>query len=251
MVKLDSLLKITFFIVIVSVVTSCVPRKQITYFLAEDTTHLPISKPYEPIIQASDRVRILVNGVDKEASNFFSFSQNDNSSNTPGYLVNAEGLIDIPLIGSIHIAGLTTTQAKDTLKGLLEKYINRPTVIVTLLTFKITMLGQVASPGIYTSDHERLTIIEAIAMAGDLKIDGKRTNIMVIREKGNGKEYGFVNLSSRSIITSPYYNLHANDIIYVEPTLRSRLTALQPYYAVAGMIVGILTLTLLIANYNK
>lgn len=248
MAKLDGLLKVVFFIAIVSLATSCIPRKQFVYFVDEDTTQQPLQKPYEPIIQPNDRMRILVNSVDKESSSFFSFSANDNSANSPGYLVDHSGEIDIPLIGKFHAAGLTTSQAKDTLKGLLEKYINGPTVIVSLLTFKVTILGEIQSPGIYTSDHERLTIIEAIAMAGDLGINAKRENIMVIREKGNGREYGYVDITSKAIITSPYYNLHANDIVYIEPTFRSRLTALQPYYAVLGMIVGIASLIILIAQ---
>jgi polysaccharide biosynthesis/export protein len=251
MIRFQFLLKIIFLFAIISLQFSCVPRKQFVYFCKEDTTMEALQKPYEPIIQASDKVRILVNSVDKETGGFFSFSANDNSSNSPGYLVNAAGYIDIPLIGPFHIAGLTTTQAKDSLKILLEKYINRPTVIVTLLTFKITILGYINGPGIYESDHERLTILEAIAKAGDIKPDGKRVNIMVIREKGNGREYGFVDITSKSIITSPYYNLHANDIIYIEPTFRSRLVALQPYYAVLGMVVGIATLFFVIANYQK
>jgi polysaccharide export outer membrane protein len=110
------------------------------------------------------------------------------------------------------------------------------------------MLGAITAPGIYNTDHEKLTILEAIAMAGDLSPNGKRENIMVVRQKGDGKEYGFVDITSKSIMTSPYYNLHTDDIIYVEPTLRSRLNGLEPYFAVFGIVVGALTLTILLVN---
>src|SRR4051812_10894655 len=127
MPKLDILLKLLFTMAVICLVTSCVPRKQIVYFLAEDSSNTPMLKAAEPIIEANDRVRILVNSLDKEATSFFVFSANDNSSSSPGYLVNSDGNISIPLIGKIHIAGLTPNQTQDTVKMLLEKYINRPT----------------------------------------------------------------------------------------------------------------------------
>ncbi len=248
MIKSENLTRIIFLFLIISALTSCIPRKQVTYFIKEDTTRQAIIPPYEPIIQANDRIQILVTSVDKQASNFFSFSANDNSANAPSYLVNADGIIDIPLVGPFHVAGLTTTQAKDTLKRRFEKYIYSPTVIVTLKTFRITVLGAVNHPGVFESDHERLTITEALALSGDLNVNGKRTNILVVREKGNGKEYGFVDITSRQIITSPYYNLHANDIIYVEPNMRTRLAALQTYFTTLSIIAGVVLLTLLVVK---
>jgi polysaccharide export outer membrane protein len=236
-------LKVIFAFAAISLITSCVPKKQIVYFAKEDTTGRPLPPFYEPVIEAYDKVKILVNSIDKEATSFFSYSSNDNSSNAPGYLVSTTGYIDIPLIGNFHIGGLTTAQAKDSLKLLLEKYLNRPNVLVTLTTFKVIMLGAISN-GIYATDRDKLTIIEAVATAGGIGDNGKKNNVMIIREKGNGREYGYVDLTSKAVLTSPYYYLHNNDIIYVEPTMRSRLNALSSYYALLGVISGMLALVL-------
>ena len=244
MVKLNNLTRIVFLFVVVSFLCSCVTKKEINYFQRADTTQSPLLKPYEPVIQASDRIGILVTSVDKKATNFFTFSLNDNSSNAPSYLVNSEGVVDVPLIGQVHIAGLTTNIAKDTLKKLIERYVNNPTVIVVLKTFRVIVLGAVGSVGILESDHERMTIVEAIARSGDVNFNARRDNIMIIREKGNGKEYGSVDLTSKEIFTSPYYNLHANDIVYVEPGVRTRLAANSVYFSTINIAISFVTLAL-------
>jgi polysaccharide export outer membrane protein len=225
--------------------SSCVPRRQLVYFIKADTTQRPVAAAYEPVIQPNDQVGVLLTSVDKQASSFFSFSSNDNSSTAPTYLVNSDGFIDVPLVGLFHIAGLTSNQAKDSLKTRFEKYINGPTIIVILKTFRVTMLGAVNHAGILESDNERMTIIEAIARSGDLNANARRDNILIVREKGNGREYGTVDITSRDILTSPYYNLHTNDIVYVEPGIRARLALNQIYVVTVSSLLGLATLGLI------
>jgi polysaccharide export outer membrane protein len=245
MIKLNFLLRIVLLASVISSFSSCVSRRKITYFVKEDTTQRPLPTPYEPVIQPNDRIAILVTSVDKKASAFFTFSLNDNSSNSPSYLVNPKGDIDIPLIGKWHVAGYTTSQAKDSIKKLIEGYIIDPTVIVALKTFRVTVLGYVGAVGIQESDNEKMTLTDVIAKAGDIQINGRRDKILVIRERGNGKEYGYVDLTSKEVFTSPYYYLHANDIVYVEPSIRVNIVTTQVYYSAISLAIGFFTLAVL------
>ena len=140
MLKFTNLRGLVILLAIISVLPSCVTRKQISYFQKEDTTGRPMPVAYEPIIQPGDRISILVTSVDKKATAFFTFNLNDNSVTAPSYLVTSKGDVDVPLVGEVYVNGLTTNQAKDTLKVLIEKYVNSPTVVVILKTFRVTML---------------------------------------------------------------------------------------------------------------
>src|SRR6185369_11887264 len=113
-----------------------------------------------------------------------------------------------------HIGGLTSNQARDSLKKLLEGYVVNPSVLVILKSFRVTFLGAAGSK-IIESDNERMSIIEAIAHVGGIPITGQMKKIMIIRDKGDGKEYGYVDITTKEIFTSPYFYLHSDDIIYV------------------------------------
>jgi polysaccharide export outer membrane protein len=140
------------------------------------------------------------------------------------HLIDANGEINLVGLGKIRLAGLSTLQARDTLTARLRKYITDPIVNVRLLNFRFTVLGEVNNSGSYSVEKERLNILEALGMAGDLTIFGNRKNILIIREKEGVREYGYIDLHRRDVFTSPYFYLMQNDIVYVEP-MRSKLAA--------------------------
>jgi polysaccharide export outer membrane protein len=142
-----------------------------------------------------------------------------NSAVSPTYLIDQQGLINIPLLGKVQAAGLSTTQLRDTLsKKLAAQYLNDPIVNVRLLNFKFTVLGEVGHAGSFSITGERINILEALGMAGDVTIYGTREDVLVIREQGGMRSYGHVNLHQRDLFLSPYFYLQQNDLIYIAPT---------------------------------
>jgi polysaccharide export outer membrane protein len=161
----------------------------------------------------------------------------------PGYLVNSEGNVEFPVIGTIHLAGLTRTEAINLLKEKLASYIVNPTISLRILNFRITVLGEVKTPGTFTIPNERVTILEALGIAGDLLITGERHNVLVIRdEDGKRKEYR-IDLTQESIFSSPVFYLQQNDVVYVEPNRAKRNSSVLNA-SNTGVVISSLSLVL-------
>jgi polysaccharide export outer membrane protein len=219
--------------------TSCVSYKTVTYFQADSTdlskgTRLP---SYTPKIIPGDLLSIVIGSLNAEANEIFNVrnvatAASVNYSTTGGgarlqpvgYLVNSEGFTEIPLIGQVKVAGLSTEQAAEEIRTLLNKYLKEPTVAVRNVNFKISVLGEVRNPATFVVPDQHFTITQALSLAGDLTIYGKRQNVMVIREENGIRTYGTIDLTSREVLESPFYYLHKNDVIYVEPT-KSKVTS--------------------------
>jgi len=133
------------------------------------------------------------------------------------YLVDADGNINFPVLGKLKVAGVTTQQLGDQITQQLTTYLVEPIVNVRLTNFKITVMGEVKLPGTYTVPNERITLIEALGLAGDLTIQAKRSPILLIREKNGKREFITVDLTNKALFNSPYYYLAQNDVLYVEP----------------------------------
>ena len=181
-------------------------------------------------------------------------------SSTQYYLVDATGDIDFPILGEIHVAGMTKAQLTDYIaNSIYPKYVTeRPSVDVRLMNFRVTVLGAVRSPGIIQSRNERLNFLEAIAMAGDLDIKGERENIMLIRTNANGsREVHRLNIHDKNLLLSPYFNLQQNDFIYVEPNPSMKQSAWQlnsavgATSAVVGAISSVAALIIGVVNLAK
>jgi polysaccharide export outer membrane protein len=162
-------------------------------------------------------------GMPTAATNGNAAGQNAGASATqsaaPSYLIDQQGLINIPLLGKVQAAGRSTTQLRDTLsKKLAAQYLNDPIVNVRLLNFKFTVLGEVGRAGTYSITGERINILEALGMAGDVTIYGTREDILIIREQGGQRSYGHLNLHQRDLFLSPYFYLQQNDLVYIAPT---------------------------------
>lgn len=145
-----------------------------------------------------------------------------NSAQNLGYLVDVNGFIDYPVIGKLKISGLSLRQVKELLADKLKAYVKEPVVEANIINFRITVLGEVGRQGQIVAPNQKMSIIDAIAAAGDIPISGRKDNVLIIRETEGKREYARVNLNSRTVFGSPYYYLKQNDIVYVEPARMRR-----------------------------
>ena len=213
------------------VLTACGSYKDLAYFQEiVDSGALDSASGQINTIQAGDVLTISVSSSNPELAipyNLFSarsqISSVSNSSakiaanlSAEGYTVNSAGNITFPVLGEIHVAGLTRQEIADVIAAKLEGVMPNPIVTVTLLNFYVTVIGEVARPGTYNFPGDRLTLLEALGFAGDLSVYGNREKIMVIREENGGRHVEVLNLKSKDIFASPYFYLKQNDVVYVE-----------------------------------
>jgi len=208
---------------------ACVTHEELVNF--NDGPEFPNSptamgKIPELKIQPDDILSIRVKTMDPMVSEQFNIvpeNQNMNmaggNASLMGHLVDKDGFIDFPILGQIEVAGMTTAQLRDKIAGRLVEggHLVGPTVIVRFINFRVTVLGEVTGPGSYTMNDERVTVLDALGQAGDISPYGNRTNILLIREYDGEREYVRLNLQDRDVFQSPYFYLHQNDVIYVEP----------------------------------
>ena len=220
-------------------ITSCVSHKDITYLRdMEETQEYPVIQKYEAVIQRDDKLSIVVNSKDPELALAFNIpgtggysigadgtintiagTRIANEKDRPGYLVDINGDIDFPILGKLRVEGLTRNQLTNLIKSKLidQQLLKDPLVLVEFLNFKFSVLGEVGHVGTFNVSGDRITIFEAIAMAGDLKETSKIDRVAIIREYGNKRRIMHLDLRSKDVFLSPGYYLQQNDIIYVEP----------------------------------
>ncbi len=133
------------------------------------------------------------------------------------YLVDETGYIKMPVLGALHVSGMTTSELENALEKKISKDVENPFVRVDLVNFRVNVLGEVLKPGAYDVERERYSVLDALADAGDLTPYGERSNVLIIRENGDVKEFHRINLNSAEALSSPYFYLQQNDVVYVEP----------------------------------
>lgn len=211
-------------IVVVAVSTNCAQRKKLIYFTG-DLQQPCDSCFFNPVFKSGDLLDIKVNSIDAEASLPFNLPDSRSTYNgsytngnpiPTGYLVDEKGYINFPILGEILVANKSREEVTRNLKKQLEAYLSSPTVLIRITNFKVTVLGDVGAPGTFTIPNERVTIIEALGIARDLNITGKRTNIKVIRETNNKRSEYTIDLTKKDFMNSPVYYLEQNDVVYVE-----------------------------------
>ncbi len=203
----------------------CTSSKDILYFQDIDQMHPEkIEAQYEPVIMKDDKLQIIVSGPDKQVVMPYNFtlSTNVNTGYTPTqsiipYLVDSHGDIDMPGLGRIHVEGMRRTDLVNHITEMLisQGLVKDPVVSVAFLNFRVTVLGEVRSPGTYTVSSERVTVLQALGMAGDLLINADRNDILLIRDVDGKQTHYKFDLTSSDILNSPYFYLHQNDVIYV------------------------------------
>lgn len=214
------------------VLGSCGSSKNVTYLQNLDSISLAPSRGlYDAKIMPKDQLMITVSTTDYEASRPFNLTVH-NSLGSAGsissgggslqqYVVDNSGFINFPVVGKIHVEGLSVHETEDLIKSKIQPYLARtenPIVTVRMASYRITVIGEVNKPGVIPVTTERMSILEALAQAGDLSIYGLRDNIALIRTDAAGEKHQVrLNLNDANIINSPYYYVQQDDVIYVEP----------------------------------
>ena len=216
-------------------ILSCTSSKKVAYLYdLKDSTAgnlLNGQSNFENPIQKNDQLWITVGGSNpldlvalNSANGTITGSSINVSESSIGYLVEADGKIQMPYAGRVHVEGLTRLQLEDTLTLIFKDYTKNPVVNVRFLNYSFSILGEVKNAGRFTMSNERTTILEAISMAGDLTEFGMRNNILVVRDVNGKRNYARVDLLSKDLFTSPYYYLKTHDVIYVEPVKAKFIT---------------------------
>lgn len=229
---------------------SCSYNKQLAYFRSTNDTTVTIGQhDFEPVIQTGDILFVGVNSLDPMSSALFNFSTTGTSSapgiqsantlppnTTLGILVSSDGSIELPKIGKISARGKTKEQLRSSLIVALQPYLKEPVVTIRFMNYRVTVLGEVNRPGMLPILNERVSVLEALGLAGDLTMYGNRNNILLIHENNGMKVTKRLTLNDYSIFSSPYYYLQSNDVIYVEPNkakayISSPVAVLLPAFA--------------------
>lgn len=236
---------------------SCASSKKVAYFQnAVDGVVERSEGLYDAKIMPKDILTITVSTTNPEAATPFNLTIS-NTLNATGqmysgsgvlqtYLVDNNGEIEYPVVGKIKVAGLTKNECQELVKSKIKAFLAEdedPIVTVRMSSYRVTIIGEVRSPGVIPVGTEKMSILEALASAGDLTIYGKRDNVMLIREEANGqKTVHRLNLNDANIISSPYYYLQQNDIVYVEPNgVQAKNSAIGSSTTIWFSFVGIVT----------
>ncbi len=209
--------------------SSCSTKKEILYFQdIEKIENFEAIEQFEPKIEVNDVLRIKVSSLNEEVVEPFKMDLENqsgggsggNNAVLNGYLVDAEGNIQFPVLGTVSVKDKTRGELEEHLTTMIRDYVTDAVVQVRIVNFKVTVLGEVGSQGVVQVPDERVSMPELIAMSGGITYNGKRNNILVIRDDNGKKVYGRVDMTSADIFENPYYYLKQNDIVYVEPTYR-------------------------------
>ena len=232
--------------------SSCVSHPELLNFNeGQEFPNAPVNIPNIPAlrIQPDDVLQIRVFTEDMRLATPFNIMAGGNNTNqstgTFGYLVDAAGIIDFPILGRLKMGGLTIPEARELVTTRLLDQLNNPIVNLRLANLKVTVLGEVGRPGTFSLPDEKTTILEAIGLAGDLTIYGNRENILIIREQNGEREFARINLHQRNIFESPYFYLRQNDVIYIEPrkektaSIADRSRQILPWISMVASLTSI------------
>ncbi|MFH2141005.1 MAG: polysaccharide biosynthesis/export family protein [Bacteroidota bacterium] len=245
------------FLLIGFVFLSCTSRKKILYFqnkLGNDSLANFIYQKPVYLLKAGDILYINIASINQEVVNVFNINSTTNASSyysdaslfVNGYSVNDSGFVDIPVIGSVKVDGIRLSEARNLIQKQVDMYLKDATAIVKLLSFKITVLGEVGRPGVYSNYNENITVLEAIGMAGDITDYGDKTDVLVVRPSMDGNEIYRMDLTDINLLTKEGYFLLPNDIVYIEPL---RLKAFRMNTPNISIILSIISTLILIIRF--
>ena len=239
---------------------SCSTKKEIVYFHnIEELEGYENIMDYEPVIEPNDVLRINVSSINEEVVKPFQPNTQGQQAggagggqnlSLTGYLVDPEGDIQFPVLGSVEVAGLKRSEVQQKLQAEIRNFVTDAVVDIRIVNFKVTVLGETGTRRVSVTDG-RITVPELIAEVGDISYNGKRQNILVIREVDGVKSYGRVDLTdAQDVFKNPYYYLKQNDIVYVEPTYRAVKSAgfFTSYQGIISLGTTIISMYLLINN---
>lgn len=249
---------IVYFLLLLLATTSCLTKKEMVYMQNKNlkeqapTQFATTFNTYK--LQPNDVLSVKVLTVDPEMSELFNITNpasvfgvgDPGSMYLSGYSIDNEGNISLPTVGKLRVAGLTTSQTQDQIQQSLSRYINDATVVVKLISFRISVLGDVTRPGNFYIYNERANLLEGLGMAGDLTKGANRENVKLIRQQPNGSEVVLIDLKDPNLIQSPYFQLQPNDVLYVEP-LKKQLK--RDNLVVVSAVLGVISTAALLVNF--
>lgn len=262
------ILKGQFFILLVLLLGSCTSQKRMAYFRevtseSADSINRHFTVNVVPKLKTGDQLLITVTAVDPEAAAPFNLpamtylragtEQVATTQSLQYYEIDEVGDIRFPVIGDIHLAGLTKEEATNLIAEKLQPLLRDPLVTIRYINFNVTVMGEVARPGKYTFSNERVTLLEALGTAGDLTPYGKRNNVLVTRENNGKLEFARINLNDASVFTSPYYYLQQNDVVYVEPNKVRAMSSqnISLYLSMITTLASMATVIVSVTNAAK
>jgi len=256
--------RLFYFLTFLLLITSCTTSKQINYFQNVDDAELkPLKTEYEAVIKKDDRLTIVVSGPDKYVCSPYNLTINEMSTAgtvvssgnpeqaTLGYLVDSKGDIDFPILGKIHVEGMTRNELVNYLTQEIGKDIKEPVVYVSFRNYKITVLGEVRNPGTFTIDSEKINILQALGYAGDLNLTAQRKDILLLREVDGTLTHHRIDLRDKDILESPYFYLQQNDVLYVLPSSTRVATATTATSIWSVVLSSITTIIAIIGIMSK
>jgi polysaccharide export outer membrane protein len=249
--------------ILLSQLSACLNTKQVTYISPIQDTTLSIEEPYqEPLIQKNDILSIQISSLNAEASSVFNTTNTQATSTTGsngystgagGYLVNHEGNVQLPLLGSFKAAGLTKNQLKQTITDSIisKNLLIDPIVSIRHLNFDVTIIGEVGKPTVINVPNEKISLLKALGLAGDITIYGKKENVLIVREVEGVRKATRINVNSKDFLTSPYYYLQPNDIVYVEPNKQKVITANRNQQLLPSILSGLSIIAIVVTQLVK
>lgn len=248
--------KLFLFLIVISL-SSCYSSKNLDYLQSNQRSLVvALNQSDQYTVQSNDILSIKVQSRDPEQTAFFNITsvENRNVQANPaslflsGYTVDLEGFINLAIVGELKVSDLTVEEIRDLVQLEIDKYLLNATVSVQLTSFKISVLGDVRNPGTSYIYNTQATIFEGLSAAGDLNLSAKRKNIKLIRQEGDASVVVNLDLTKPSIIKSPYYFLHPNDVIYVET---SKPNVIQNNLGVISLVLSAITTTVLVLNFTS
>ena len=248
--------KLVLLVLLVSL-SSCYTSRKLDYLQSKQTTLvLPVHTKEQYKVRPSDILSIKVQSRDPEQTSFFNITSLENriSQANPaslfvsGYTVDPDGMVNLAIVGELKVSEFTVEEIRDMVQLEIDKYLLNATVTVQLTSFKVSVLGDVKNPGTNYIYNSQATIFEGLAAAGDLNISAKRKNVKLIRQVGDASLVVNLDLTKPSIVKSPYYFLHPNDVIYVET---SKANIGKSNLGVLSLVLSAITTTVLVLNFTN
>lgn len=233
--------------------SSCKTHEKLVYFqegISENDSSKVNTSHYTPSFKKDDLLSIIVTADNPETVLPFNLPIQSTVTNSgytmgnaekSGYLVDDEGMVNMPYMGKVKVEGLSRIEAIQLIEDNLSQYVTHPIVNIQILNYKVTVLGDVKIPGTFKVPNERITLLEAVGLAGDLNITGNRKNVLIIRDRDGVKKEFRIDLTSSDLFSSPVYYLEQNDMVYIEPnsTARSRSSLLV---TTSGILISLTSL---------
>ncbi len=250
-------------LVLVLILSSCGINRELAYFKGQqDTTLVMAQHSFEPTIQQGDMLFIGISSSDPISSAQFNSvnavpSNNAAGANfviqsiTPGLLVDNQGTIQLPKIGKLQVKGLTKSELTQQIQIALIPFLKDPVVSIRFMNYRVTVLGEVVRPMTISVSNERISVLEALGMAGDLTAYGNRNNVLIIHENEGKKEFHRVNLNRMDLFRSPHFYLQSNDVVYVEPNKAKAFLGSETSVYLPAIISSATLLVLVINNFFK